>query len=479
MGQVLYRKYRSKTLSEVIGQQHITEVLEAALKKNQISHAYLFTGPRGVGKTSIARILAHEINNIEYDESKTYVDIIEIDAASNRRIDEIRELRDKINIVPSLLKYKVYIIDEVHMLTREAFNALLKTLEEPPAHAVFILATTELHKVPETIISRCQRYAFRPISPETAIIQLRKIAKLENIQIDDKSLELIAEHSGGSFRDALSLLDQLASLSDKVTETDTRSVLGVASAHTVSSLIEVMRQGDILTIINNYRDAINRGNDPTVLGLQIAKQLRANLNKSPDTENDLKLLKQLLDLPNSRHPEAELEIILLSQPKSDDTYTQAPQTSDKAGQKKTKKPIIEKSDKKSEITVEPDTSLVNKVIEVTDWQKILDQVKLKRNTLYGILRMAKTKVEAGELTLSFAFPFHVKRIEDANNKSFLENLIHDLGISFGDLHIVHDRNVEPPSTEFSAPEEAKTPAEEPKVPENVMKIFKGAELVNE
>ena len=152
MGQALYRKYRPKKLDDVAGQQHIVAVLGNAIKSGKISHAYLFTGPRGVGKTSVARILAHEINNLEYDERQNHIDIIEIDAASNRRIDEIRDLREKVNISPAEAKYKVYIIDEVHMLTKEAFNALLKTLEEPPEHAVFILATTDAHKVPDTII---------------------------------------------------------------------------------------------------------------------------------------------------------------------------------------------------------------------------------------------------------------------------------------------------------------------------------------
>ena len=164
MGQALYRKYRSRNLSEIVGQEHITTTLSNALKTGQISHAYLFTGPRGVGKTSVARILAHEINGLEYSEDDIHLDIIEIDAASNRKIDEIRQLRDRVNLAPASAKYKVYIIDEVHMLTREAFNALLKTLEEPPEHVIFILATTEAYKVPETIINRTQQFNFRPIA---------------------------------------------------------------------------------------------------------------------------------------------------------------------------------------------------------------------------------------------------------------------------------------------------------------------------
>src|SRR6266568_6596833 len=184
MGQALYRTYRPLKLSEVVGQEHVTTALMHTLKAGTLSHVYLFTGPRGVGKTSIARILAHEINGLPYDDERLHLDIIEIDAASNRRIDEIRDLRDKVHIAPTSAKYKVYIIDEVHMLTREAFNALLKTLEEPPAHVIFILATTEAHKLPETIISRTQRYSFKPIEKDKVIEHLSSIAKSENLQIE-------------------------------------------------------------------------------------------------------------------------------------------------------------------------------------------------------------------------------------------------------------------------------------------------------
>ena len=237
MGQALYRKYRSKNLSEIVGQEHITSTLNNALKNNQISHAYLFTGPRGVGKTSVARILAHEVNGFSYTNDDTYLDIIEIDAASNRRIDEIRQLRDKVNIAPSSGKYKVYIIDEVHMLTREAFNALLKTLEEPPEHAIFILATTEAHKVPETIISRTQQFNFRPIPVAQIIGLLKDIAKKEKISIDDQALTVIAEYGQGSFRDSISLLDQASSLSDKITESELQSLLGLAPNKVIENII--------------------------------------------------------------------------------------------------------------------------------------------------------------------------------------------------------------------------------------------------
>ena len=176
MSKALYRKYRSKKLSEVVGQNHITTVLESALKQNRIAHAYLFPGPRGVGKTSIARILAHEINNLPYSEEENHPDIIEIDAASNNGVDDIRQLRDNVQVAPFSAKYRVYIIDEVHMLSKAAFNALLKTLDAPPEHAVFILATTDAYKLPATIISRTQRFVFRFISKEDVCRHLEFIA---------------------------------------------------------------------------------------------------------------------------------------------------------------------------------------------------------------------------------------------------------------------------------------------------------------
>ncbi|MCR4283949.1 MAG: DNA polymerase III subunit gamma/tau [Parcubacteria group bacterium] len=201
---VLYRKYRPKKFAEVLGQDHIVNILQNAVKLKRISHAYLFAGPRGSGKTSVARILASEAG-------ASLNDVIEIDAASSRGIDEIRALREAVRLSPLESPYKVYIIDEVHMLTKEAFNALLKTLEEPPAHAIFILATTELDKVPVTIISRCQSFQFRKL-PESIIQKsIINIAKKEGFTIDDESAGLVALLSDGSFRDAQSLLDQIIS----------------------------------------------------------------------------------------------------------------------------------------------------------------------------------------------------------------------------------------------------------------------------
>src|SRR5665213_487201 len=262
MGQALYRKYRSKSLDEIVGQEHITESLKHAIKDHNISHAYLLTGPRGVGKTSIARILAYAVNDVPYsDESEQLLDIIEIDAASHRRIEEMRDLREKVNFTPSILKYKVYIIDEVHMLTKEAFNALLKTLEEPPAHVIFILATTELNKVPETIISRTQRYNFRPVPRDRVIEHLKYIAEAEKIQIDDEALGLIAVHGKGSFRDSISLLDQIRNQSDKISVDNVLDTIGLAPTQIIDSIKEAVVANDKLQLLRILADIDNSGYD--------------------------------------------------------------------------------------------------------------------------------------------------------------------------------------------------------------------------
>ena len=193
----LYRRERPLSLGEVIGQPQVTEPLMAALKAGKVSHAYLFVGPRGCGKTSVARILAHEVNGFSYEVEDDYVDIIEIDGASNRGIDNIRELREKAAIAPTMGKYKVYIIDEVHMLTKEAFNALLKTLEEPPEHVIFIMATTDAYKVPVTITSRAQTYTFQLASRQTMFDFLKSVCQKEKIKISDEALKLVVKRGGG------------------------------------------------------------------------------------------------------------------------------------------------------------------------------------------------------------------------------------------------------------------------------------------
>lgn len=276
--QALYRTYRPQNFSEVAGQEHITKTLMNALKNDKISHAYLFSGPRGTGKTSIAKIFAKAVNCEKAPTSDACCnceickgiaegkisDVIEIDAASNNGVDEIRDLRERVKYVPSVCKYKVYIIDEVHMLSTSAFNALLKTLEEPPKHAIFILATTEIHKIPATILSRCQRFDFRAISTPDLIKRVSEVATKENIDITDEAIEVIALNAEGGLRDALSLLDQAISFSDgKITADDVHKISGSVTATDLTNLITAIKEMNPSLAMDIIDDLLKNGKEIT------------------------------------------------------------------------------------------------------------------------------------------------------------------------------------------------------------------------
>ena len=289
MTQALYRKYRPKEWSEVVGQDHIVQTLKNAIVADRVAHAYLFAGSRGTGKTTLARLLAKAVNCTNPDPTKRpdnecehckavnenrFLDLIEIDAASNTSVDDVRDLRDKINFSPSQGKYKIYIIDEVHMLSTAAFNALLKTLEEPPPHAIFVLATTEIHKIPATVLSRCQRHEFRRLPVDEIVTQLRMIIKAEKIQADDDALIQIARQSAGGMRDAISLLDQLSSTADKITLALAQTVLGTATSQSVLDIISSITDHDPAHGLETIHKALDAGADARSLARQIVEYLR-------------------------------------------------------------------------------------------------------------------------------------------------------------------------------------------------------------
>ena len=299
----LYRRYRPLRLSDVIGQEQVTKPLSNSLKNGKISHAYLFVGPRGCGKTSVARILAHEVNGFKYEIEDDYVDIIEIDGASNRGIDNIRELREKVMIAPTSGKYKVYIIDEVHMLTKEAFNALLKTLEEPPKHVIFIMATTDAYKVPVTITSRAQVYTFKLAAADVMMGFLKSVASKEKIKITDEALGVIVKRGGGSFRDTLSLLDQLSTLSaDEITAEMVVKAMGLPQDEQIAELLAVYTSGDVVKITTILKELLSSG----VKAETLAEELIATIVAKPKSE----LLPLLAKLPEVKAPFAEAKLLV-------------------------------------------------------------------------------------------------------------------------------------------------------------------------
>ncbi len=289
--QALYRKWRSRTFDELVGQEHVTQTLANALRLNRVTHAYLFTGPRGTGKTSMARLLAKAVNCLAPDPAERpcnqcsicvavnegrLLDLIEIDAASNTGVDDIRDLRDKVNFRPGEARIKFYIIDEVHMLSNSAFNALLKTLEEPPSHVIFVLATTEPEKIPATITSRCQRFDFKRIRLGEVVQRLARIAAEEGFQVEPEALEYVARQGGGSMRDAISLLDQLTAYGQETITLDlVHSVLGVVASHSVIELAEALINQDVAHGLDVINQVVSDGADPRQFAREIVEYLRA------------------------------------------------------------------------------------------------------------------------------------------------------------------------------------------------------------
>ena len=422
MAKALYRKYRPKKLSEVVGQEQVTRVLENSLKQGKISHAYLFIGPRGTGKTSVARIFAHEVNGFKYEIEDDYVDIIEIDGASNRGIDNIRELREKAAIAPTSGKYKIYIIDEVHMLTKEAFNALLKTLEEPPKHVIFIMATTDAYKVPVTITSRAQTYTLSLADKKVMFDYLKSICEKEKINIEPDALNIIVKRGGGSFRDSLSLLDQISTLSsDKITKELVVSAMGLPEDEKISELLNNYLSQDIEKTTTSLKQILADGVKPETL----VDEIISIIVDEPKAE----LLPLLAKLPDVRAPfaEAKLLVALTSNVNIVTNRTQVVNTqSVKIKEKAKETTIINTTEQVAESTVSAPVNF--------DWNKFFEAVQSLNDAISMQLRNVSHDVSGNVLNI-----YPTKRIEktilsrDNNLKVLTEAagglrvIVHDIG----------------------------------------------------
>ncbi|MBS7346239.1 MAG: DNA polymerase III subunit gamma/tau [Candidatus Sacchiramonaceae bacterium] len=453
MSQAFYRKYRSKKLSEVVGQDHITTVLESAIAKNKIAHAYLLTGPRGVGKTSVARILAHEINKIPYKDESYHPDIIEIDAASNNGVDDIRSLRDQVQVAPFSANKRIYIIDEVHMLSKQAFNALLKTLEEPPEHVVFILATTDPHKLPPTIISRTQQFVFHYISREDIIKHLRFIADSEKLKINDEALSLIAERGSGSFRDSISLLDQISSMNskDEITPEFLESILGLTPQKNIRQLISEYEAQNVSEIIKIIEETKKSGLNLQTFVDQFITEIRRNLAAKPHL---ITLLSPLIEVKNSPFVDIELLCILIKTRKKNiasavatkPDFIEAPaptlhvpqnnfeplektaavkpaQPAKKTVPKPIAKPISPKEDSKDS---EREIEMPSGEAKPFEWSAFLGQMKELNMPAFSILNSISYEIEGDKIKLYTGRAIYKKKLDTAKYRGLMGEVLKKL-----------------------------------------------------
>ena len=467
MGQALYRKYRPKSFDEVMGQSQVTDILKLAVENQRISHGYLLVGPRGVGKTSIARILAYSINDIKYQLDESNIDIIEIDAASNTSVDNIRDIIEKAYIAPVQAKYKIYIIDEVHMLSKSAFNAFLKLLEEPPKHVIFILATTDEHKIPATIISRTQRFVFRKIDNQSIVAQLRKIADAEQIKISDAGLESIAIASTGGLRDAINLLDQLSSLAGDGQTIDQdliNKLTGTIDQQALQNLLTNYQQGKLFELI----EIINQLLSENFTSVEIAKQL-ANIAKQDliSHPSNLQLITELLKVEKSSMPDLELIVALgsnftipdkakLTEAIIEQTNQQITQPAPSAtNQAPTSAPA-------SNVSTTPESAPSN---PATSFKKadFLAYIKKNHLAIYGILDKAELIFQQNNLIIKVANAFAMKRLSDPKHFTNLQKSLAEFGLASYDIKIVTE----------STPTDAKTSQIEA-----VIDIMGGGEEVN-
>ena len=471
MSSVLYTKYRSQNFDELIGQEHITKILKNAVKKDQLTHAYLFVGSRGTGKTSTARILSKAINCQkptkdgnpcnECDVCKSinngnFLDLIEIDAASNRGIDQIRELKEKIEFSPTEAKYKIYIIDEVHMLTTEAFNALLKTLEEPPKHVIFILATTEVHKLPATILSRCQRYDFRLGTDKEIREVIERSSKGEGIKLEDEAVKILVNNARGSYRDALSLLDVIFSgdsgKDKKITEEEVRTLLGLPDIDMVDILLNSLVQDDskkALEIIENIEEKGVNFQQYVSYTLEILREalvakikgnkLEYKFFEKVSQRDILRLVKAFLDiersLKGSSNQSLVMEMIIPSfctngEHEEEEEEEEEEDSSDDYADK-----VVVKDNVKT-VNIDIDFNHVK-----NDWGKVAEGIKPIHKHLYAFLSSSKpTKFEDGKLFIEVPFQFYKDQIDCPKSKNAISKILKDLfQIPEGFICIVNEK----------------------------------------
>lgn len=418
----LYRKYRPKNFEEIAGQKEIVKTLKASLRNGKTSHAYLFTGPRGVGKTTIARLIAKGVNCLKNgitDEpcnecancisinEGNFMDMIEIDAASNRGIDEIRQLKEKINYQPVNGRKKIYIIDEVHMLTKEAFNALLKTLEEPPEHVIFILATTEADKILPTIISRCQRYDFKTLSPNEMKEKLGDIAKAEGVEAPDDVLDLIYENSGGSMRDATSILERImiTCLDEDITLEKAEQVLGVTPVKKMQEFLEKLLEKDYTSLIKMLDNFWKESVEIELFFKDFAKYCKNLMEKSElESLKGLEIIGAIYDSLNKFKYEEDKRLIGYVVVNSLLNLDKAPVlTQEKIIERVIEKPVvtIKAEDEKTVDIQELEKNITFEYI-LSQWKNIVEEAKKEKITLAAFLIGAKPySLEKNNLIIAF------------------------------------------------------------------------------
>ncbi len=509
MPSVLYRKYRAQDFDQLTGQEHITKLLKNAVKTGQIAQAYLFVGSRGTGKTSTARILSKAVNCLQPKEdgnpcnecevckaisNGSLLDLIEIDAASNRGIDQIRELKEKIEFSPSEGKYKVYIIDEVHMLTTEAFNALLKTLEEPPAHVIFILATTDVHKLPPTILSRCQRYDFRLGTDEEIKNVLSDVAKKEDLKIDDKAMALLVQNAKGSYRDALSLLDVVYSGQEKgkkeITEEEVRKILGLPDFDKVVVLLKSLEKGDgkkCLEIVEGLEEKGINLQQFTSYSLMILREILVGKIKGKFTKEleefkdwDIRMIHRVINLfleaenkiKYASNQALVLEMIIPEMMKDVPAEKEEVKIVNTDVKKKIA-PVEEKLPSEvAEDSEEEEDDISDEEISVDDikkrWEAFVNEIKPFNNHLYAFLENANIAgFNEGVLTIEVPFSFHKERIEIPKSREIVSTVFKKMfGCSCKIVCNINDQMKKKSDAEFvlrnlpQAPKKEEKPKEE-------------------